>query len=646
MRKRIQRTSGFLLGALLGLASAAPALAENGALEPQEIRDLRYGQVLYHLYQQKYFSAITDLLVARKTRPVSAQGEDPQLLLGALYLSYGMHRRAGDVFDEVLEDRSMPAVHDRAWYYIAKLRYRNGHVEDAEAALRRIKDTLPADREAERLNLLANTYLERGRYDEAIAVLERFEHDSAWQTYARFNLGVALIRAGRPEQGVQVLQALGRMELQGGDEELRALRDKANLAMGFASIGDDRPDAAIEQFSRVRLQGPLSNKALLGLGWARNLNEDYEGSLIPWLELQGRADFDAAVQEALLAIPYTFEKLDNKRLALDHYKQAIRHFAAQLNSLQQAIEAVNNGELIKAMRPANLNDETSLPRHAFELPDTIAAPYLSELMASNGFQQAYNNYQDLLFLRETLRHWRKQLPAYELMLAERQKAYRQRLPRVAGDERLDEIRRLQARRDELAAQIARIERDNDAFALATEDELPNVELIQEVGAGLQGLRQQLENSARLTDPAARLEVKKSLTEAENNYAFLRGILYWQLQQDFVPRLWQAKQSLKQLDIALDRAVEARRSLARSANHAPQRFERHQQTIQAKRAQINRTLNRLERIIEQHATQIQRLALQQLHTRQRQLENYHVRARFSMARLLDTLAKEQELSRAR
>ena len=49
-------------------------------------------------------------------------------------------------------------------------------------------------------------------------------------------------------------------------EELAALRDKANLALGYAWLKADRPADAKRVLQRVRLEGPQSNKALLGVG--------------------------------------------------------------------------------------------------------------------------------------------------------------------------------------------------------------------------------------------------------------------------------------------------------------------------------------------------------------------------------------------
>ena len=50
--------------------------------------------------------------------------------------------------------------------------------------------------------------------------------------FARFNLGVALVRENRLEEAAPLLTAVGTMNAVGS--ELLALRDKANLALGYA----------------------------------------------------------------------------------------------------------------------------------------------------------------------------------------------------------------------------------------------------------------------------------------------------------------------------------------------------------------------------------------------------------------------------
>jgi len=117
----------------------------------------------------------------------------------------------------------------------------------------------------------------------------------------------SLVRLGRVEEGARVLDEVG--QLPAADDDLSGLRDKANVALGYAWLQAERPDRAQPSLQRVRLQGPFSNKALLGVGWSDAERGDYRAALSPWLELRQRNILDPAVQESLLAVPYAFGQL-------------------------------------------------------------------------------------------------------------------------------------------------------------------------------------------------------------------------------------------------------------------------------------------------------------------------------------------------
>lgn len=617
-----------LLAVLCALPCAATVHADE--LQPQEIRDLRYGETLYNFYQKNYFSAITNLLVAEQRKPFDIQGEDPKLLLGGLYLAYGMHDQASRFFDEVLSGNALPATHDRAWYYIAKLRYLKGFFPESEAALLKIQKTLPADREAERHHLLANIYLANQQYDKAIEVLRDFKGDSEWQAYAQFNLGVAMIKAGQSSEGIDLLNKVGGLNPDKLNLEVTSLRDKANLALGFALMRESKPAEAAKYFERVRLQGPLSNKALLGMGWSYTAQNEYKKALTPWMELQGRNALDTAVQESLLAIPYTIEKLEKPRLALQHYQKAIDTYQQQIINMGDIIKAVQQGELVQAMRPANYDDETSMPIHTFGLPKSVTSPYLHQLMATHPFQEAYKDYQNLLHLQYVLNKWLQQLPSYELMLTERRKAYFEKLPQLGNNERLQAITRMQDERDKLAAELDRIETQEDVFALTSEDENEKLEIINRLKAGL-GAPDKLPE-----EPSAE----------QDRFRVAYGAFYWQLHQEFPVRVWEAKKQLKALDKALAEVTKTKTSLVRTANRAPEHFQGYDARIDAARLRIKDLLKQLDGTIKEQERYIQTLALLALQQNNQQLESYHIRARFSVARLYDALTKEREAGRAK
>ena len=90
------------------------------------------------------------------------------------------------------------------------------------------------------------------------------------------------------------------------NSEQLALRDLANLSLGFKQLRLGQPEPALQSLSRVRLEGPLSNQALLAAGWAWYALDQFDKAVVPWRVLLKRNATDAASQEAILAIPASY----------------------------------------------------------------------------------------------------------------------------------------------------------------------------------------------------------------------------------------------------------------------------------------------------------------------------------------------------
>ncbi|MBT8099772.1 MAG: tetratricopeptide repeat protein, partial [Gammaproteobacteria bacterium] len=263
---------------LLALAQAAPALAANDDLEPIVIEDPQYGEVLFYFYQEDYFPAIVRLLAAQQQAQLNDHAEQAELLLGGLYLSYGHHLEAADIFQRMLANSVAPEVRDRTWFFLAKIWQQRGYFDKAQVALDNLSDRLPDNLRREAQMLRAQILIDSGRYGEAVALLARWKGRTEWASYAKFNLGVALVRQGNVDAAADILDDLGNLDPY--NEELTSLRDKANLALGYSLLQDGQPRAAKPPLQRVRLEGPFSNKALLGVGWADAEEENYQRALV------------------------------------------------------------------------------------------------------------------------------------------------------------------------------------------------------------------------------------------------------------------------------------------------------------------------------------------------------------------------------
>jgi len=154
-----------------------------------------------------------------------------------------------------------------------------GELTRAERLLSLARPALPKARQQELRDVQGRLLLAQTRNAEAIAALAAgSQNDEAWDymnrsqpavvasAYRRFNLAVAMLRNGDEARGLSWLDLLGRSR--SGDAELQALRDRANVEMGWHFLQARRGLSALGVLGRVPQEGPYSERAMLGMGWA------------------------------------------------------------------------------------------------------------------------------------------------------------------------------------------------------------------------------------------------------------------------------------------------------------------------------------------------------------------------------------------
>ena len=162
LRSRLLR---LILACAVGLvAGVAPAHAD----EKHAVKDPHFGEVLFYFFQENYFSALSRLMVAQHFGRVPHHDQEAELLRGGMLLSYGLDQESGRIFQALIDAGAAPDVRDRAWFYLAKIRYQRGYFGEAEYALGRVRGTLPGELEDERIVLHAVLLMRRKQYGDAI----------------------------------------------------------------------------------------------------------------------------------------------------------------------------------------------------------------------------------------------------------------------------------------------------------------------------------------------------------------------------------------------------------------------------------------------------------------------------------------------
>ena len=594
------------------------AFADEPKMQPTVVKDAHYGEVLYYFYQQDYFPAIVRLLAAQQQEKMQNHDADAELLLGGLYLSYGHHLRAAEIFEQLLADNVDPAIRDRTWFFLAKIWQQRGYLSEAQTALGNIQGELPEAIETERNMLQAQLFIGRGDYEMAISLLQGWPGRSEWAGYAKFNLGVALVRNGQMDDGADILHALGKMDPY--NEELSSLRDKANLALGYAYLQNGQPRAAKAPLQRVRLSGPFSSKALLGVGWADAERDKFRSALAPWMELRGRDLLDPAVQESMLAVPYAMAKLDSISQAADHYLNAVEAFHEENSRIEHTIERIESGRLFDQFLPQDAAADTGWYWKLNDLPQQAETPYLYHLLSTHEFQEGLKNYRDLVYLVRNLEKWQRSIGVYRNMLDTRKLAFDQRLPLAEQSLAAADLDGMVNRKLQFEARLDSIEQAGDSLALASAHEFA---LWGEIAA--------IERHPALQGDFA--EAK----EVRDKVRMLKGVLQWDLDKDFNDRLWKIRRNLRQTGESLVATQRSRRQIDESMHSEPLTFESFSQRVNQLGPRVDNMRQRVEASMGRQRAFLRLIAVDELRAQQQRLETYSVQARFALAAIYDLSA---------
>lgn len=608
-----------LLVLSISAALAAPACAD-GPGKAWEIANLHLQQGHYLRLQEKYFSGIRELSIAKQADAFDLMADDAAKLQASLYISFGMPDEAHEILKSLARRDPATDVPQQAWINLAYLYFQRGRPVEAEEALAPIGASAPAEIKAQRDVLLGNIYVGSGRYNDAIGVLKGTEVAGVWAIYARYNLAAALFAAGRDAEGMAALEQVATTKLD--HPEAAGLRDRANLDLGYFGLRNGKPAQAQAFFERIAAQGAYASQAALARGWAAFQAGQPKAALAHWQPLAKGSDADPAVMEAMLAIPYAQFQLDATREALQSYEEARRRYRAQSAQVQSALAHVDGGEAIDALLAAGPPSiELGTSWRIEQAPRSPARPYLAPLAATYGFQERLKDYRELTWMQDLLESQGRDLAAFRDLVRTRQNTQRDLLPQVKAQSGSPRVTALREKLAALKQELVRIEQTGDIAAVAPAQQYELWRLLDRVQFQLNRLRDVL--------------VEGDLLEIKQQR--MRGILLWNLTRDFPENLKKAKESVAELEDEINRVAALQAQVAQNSQFIDMPAALVAEVERTEEAR-SRLLERMGSLAQRHRTWLQAQAAEALRQRDAALNVYLLQAQFGIAQIYDRQAR--------
>jgi predicted negative regulator of RcsB-dependent stress response len=624
------RFESLVIAVLIGLPAAAQEASPRVADQPTA-RDWYFGESIYYAQQGHYFEALERLdAELGQHRGVDEPALDSlyrnlkeaEFDIGDFELNYRMHYRAGRAITAVLEGAVDEQVRNDAAYRLARIHFQKGQLDDALTALDRITGKVPEAIVDDIEFLRANTYLALGRHAEAAEVLKRLQNSEGLTGFAAYNLGVALLEDDRRQDAIAQLDRAG--QIQSSDDAVLAIRDKANFVLGTLLVEDQQFDRAKASFDRVRLDGPYSNAALLASGWAAMSGEKYDRAVVPWTLLAQREHTDAAVQEAELALPFAYGKLDVHGRAALLYANALESFDHEIERLDESLTSIRDGKFLKVLVREEVRQDKDWVIRLRSLPESPETYYLMDLLASHDFQTALQNYLDLDDLRRKLASWHVSFDSFDDMIGLRREYYEPQLPGVDADFRdLDSRMRLRLEQHELLDKRLQgmLTAPRPDF-LATADERIDSTRLAELAASLEG------------------DASPAADELRARIARLQGVINFTLRTEYHERLDVFARHLRDLADSIEVLKAQHVEFVRARQAAVHSYEGYDTQLGRLRTRVGEALSQVNLLMARQGRLIELVAIDELVARRERLETYEDQARYALADSYDRATEER------
>lgn len=628
--RRALLATGVALGAASPVNAGIVIIGNELPPEPMILdesakREIAYGEILFSFYSERKFDALTRLLVGKERGLFNVDSPQPELLLGNLYVELGLPETAEAIFDQLLEKDILAQLHAETWFQKAALDYRRGNFRSAARILAGdYTNALPPALSARRHLMLSNIHIADEAYGEALASLRAIPAESSASAFATYNMGVAMIRSGHLDDGIQMLISL--INQPEGDAEANALKDRAALTVGLTELRRKNPEAARVALRQVRADGPFSNEALLALGLSNFERGEYRTALPLWLELVRRNSSHPSVQEALLLAPRAYEELNAMQQALAGYQFAAQAFRDELKKVEIAIRGIDRktwlDDLVGQSETDHLRLDPMAPVMDYSNKAGPEIAYLYQLFASHQFAENFREYSELQRLRAMLVTWLQELPALQQAYANQQAHLQKVMPTVRS--RLIALKRQQQSLAEDAAVLASsipayldMKHPED---LASFHQLEMWEMIQYMEKLLSGRSVSAPDRERLRR--------------------LRGLLLYDIARDApqnrVDQQNDANLALEQAGTAAIRSAAVEQLVREAALHVRGNLGK---KIGDKEQEIERMIKQTDRALAQLGQMLKNDALRVLALARIQLGNQLGEAHLAMARLQDASVVE-------
>jgi len=608
----------FILTLLL---AAAIVQADDRA---NNIKRLEKGEYYYHYLNGDFPTAMNQLEQWRHSD--EALADEARIMEAAMLLSLGLHENARQVFEKIQKKGSAQAS-GRSWFYLSRRYFELAEFDRVVETLDQASTAGLDDRfVAEALFMKVSALLELGLLKQAQLVLETMPRDDIWTGYARHNFILAMMDGNTSGRGFELLVEDATFYLP-NTQEAKDLKDRINLITAMFYLDGGKNRAAEKHLKRISLAGPYTHAALLQYGWSQVEQWQYEEALQPWRELQVRFNkFDPEVMESMVGVPHVLELMNAQTQALKTYEITEERFLALDSRLQEIQQTLPEGRWIEAWAEQQTGLDWGWDA---EVDDQIAigdtAGALKNLLSKDSYISLLNEFRDIWVLQRYLSEKESALILWKDLVRQRKTSAsksdaKQQLAKFSYS--LNQAKQRQAY---LYGQLERSRSEKFAFPAGAQGQQVN-----RIGYSSKNIEALMGSDSKT----------RKLTDYQERWRRVQGILAWQMNETKPQREWQLTKELVQLKSLISDAerqlVEAKVALVWS----PSSWQGLDKRIETLLAQVSLLRKQADQNLEISRQSLVSVAAQYVDGERLRIRDYLGQTRLSIARLYDDALQRQ------
>ncbi|WP_299568110.1 CDC27 family protein [uncultured Shewanella sp.] len=313
----------------------------------------------------------------------------------------------------------------------------------------------------------------------------------------------------------------------------QAINDYAQLLLAQSYVKQGQYQAAFTQLKDFPQQSPYTESALFLYAFSAQQLQQYPISLALLDLLKRQYPYSLMGWQSAILLAAQVREQQSLEQSLTSYQEAETLYLeqlAQLDAFEAALETrFNTSQIMQtALTPQGLSPET-LEKH----------PWLEKALTDNALKNDFTTLASLSLLEQNLTQQQRKSD----WLAETIDLNKQRREKRLAQQQLSDyenlISQLTKRKQQLSKQIQAVD--------VPVDEITFQQMQLFANSTEQAWLQRIESSKQaLTNIASARDTEDDFLRL----ARVEGALNWQLQQSFIPRLWQHKKLLKDIDTQL------------------------------------------------------------------------------------------------